>query len=81
MKDVWVYCTFSEKKVKKLSLGLYLFKRYTFVHLGANILGANKYILCVIMYILGANKYMLSVNVYISGANISILGPNVHFRC
>jgi len=26
------YAALSEKKVQKLSLGLYLFKRYTFVH-------------------------------------------------
>jgi len=29
-----LHLTLSEKKVQKLSLGLYLFKRYTFVHFG-----------------------------------------------
>jgi len=34
MKDLIRVYTLSEKKVQKLSLGLYLFKRYTFVTKG-----------------------------------------------
>jgi len=56
-----------KKKVQKLSLGLYLFKK---VHL--SILCANMYIsdakidiLCANMYILGVNMYTLGANMYI----------------
>jgi len=47
-----VFPTLSEKKVQKLTLGLYLFKRYTFVPKGC-ILVPYWYILAPKMYILG----------------------------
>jgi len=69
---MWIHS--QKKKVRKLSLGLYLFKRYILSILGANIsiLGVNVYILGVHFNILGVNMYILSVNMYILGVNMYI---------
>jgi len=56
-----------KKKVQKLSLGLYLFKRYTFVPKG--------YILVPYWYILAPKTYILTPKMYILVPKMYILGP------
>jgi len=69
----------SEKKVQKLSLGLYLFKcKLKILGVNMSILGANKYIFGANMYILSVDMYILGADVYILGANMSISGANMY---
>jgi len=54
-------CSLSEKKVQKLSLGMYLFKRYTLLYLK----GAYWYILAPKMNISTLKLYILVPEMYI----------------
>jgi len=75
-KNALVLLHFQKKKVQKLSLGLYLFKRYTFVPKDC-ILVPSWYILAPKMYILAPKMCILAPEMFILAPEMYKLAPQM----